>query len=93
MPNDIKTKQSFGTVKVDHFSPARKEEWPKAINVVLSFEEALKLHLGLGQALGKLNGYDRSTKRGRDSAVNLCMFTDVESLTVTESQVRKSEKS
>jgi hypothetical protein len=27
--------------------------------VIISFEEALKLHLGLGQILGKLNGYNR----------------------------------
>lgn len=46
---------------VDHFSPPLTDV-PKAINVNISFEEALKLHLSLGQALGKLNSYNQSTK-------------------------------
>ena len=54
MPNEIKTKKTFGTATIDHFSPAKQNEWPKAINVTLSFEEAMRLHLGLGQLLGKL---------------------------------------
>jgi len=49
MVKDIKRKSSFATPTVDHFSPTAAEGWPKAINVILSFEEALKLHLGLGQ--------------------------------------------
>lgn len=92
MPSEIKTKASFGTVKVDHFSPPRGEDWPKAINVVLSFEEALKLHLGLGQILGKLNSYNRNTKAGRDSAVNLCVFTDVSSITINEARVKQNRE-
>ena len=100
MPNEIKTKASFGTVKVDHFSPPRGEDWPKAINVVLSFEEALKLHLGLGRSatggqtipLGKLNSYNRNTHAGRDSAVNLCVFTDVTSITINEARVKQAKE-
>ena len=34
----------------------------------------MRLHLGLGQLLGKLNGYNRATKEGRESAVNLCVY-------------------
>lgn len=68
MPNDIPTKKSFGSVRVDRFSPPKEEEWPRAINVHISFEEAMRLHLGLGQISGKLNGYDRSTKRGREQS-------------------------
>ena len=75
MPNEIKTKQTFGTATIDPFSPSREDEWPKAINVTLSFEEASGAHLGLGQLLGKLNGYNRATKAGRQSAVNLCVYT------------------
>jgi len=40
---------------IDHFSPAKEAEWPKAINMTLSFEEAMRLHLGLGQLPGKRN--------------------------------------
>jgi|DewCreStandDraft_4_1066084.scaffolds.fasta_scaffold358607_1 hypothetical protein len=83
------TKTSFGTVRVDHFSPALPGGTPKAINVTLSFEEALKLHIGLLQILGKLNSYNRNTTAGRASAVNLCLFTSEGQLTINEGAVRR----
>jgi hypothetical protein len=61
---------------------------PKAINMVLSFEDALKLHLSLGQLVGHLNGYDRATKAGRRTAVNLCVYTDMQRITVVEDRVK-----
>ena len=30
MAKDIKTKKSFGRATIDHFSPAKQEEWPNA---------------------------------------------------------------
>lgn len=65
------------------------EGTPKAINVILSFEEALKLHMGLLQVLGKLNGYNRNTAAGRASAVNLCLFTSEGQLTINEGALRR----
>lgn len=88
MSERIRTKGSFGSVRVDRFSPAKEEEWPKAINIHISFEEALRLHLGLGQILGKLNSYDRSTKRGRETAVNLCLYTQSKRITINEGRVK-----
>jgi len=89
MAKDIKTKKSFGTATIDHFSPAKQDEWPKAINMHISFEEALRLHLGLGQLLGKLNSYNRATKQGRQSAVNLCVYPQGHQITINEGRVRK----
>lgn len=90
MAANIKTKESFGTLRIDHFSPAATDAWPKAINVHLSFEEALKLHLGLGQALAQLNTYNRSTVKGRRSAVNLCLYTQTERISINEGQTKRS---
>ena len=84
----LRQKSTFGGAKVDHFSPAIPEGTPKAINVVMSFEEALKLHLSLGQLLGKLNSYDRSTKEGKRTAANLCVYTDVSRVVVVEDKLR-----
>jgi hypothetical protein len=80
-------KKTFGGANVDRFSPPPSAAIPKAINCVLSFEEALKLHLSLGQLLGHLNGYDRSTKAGRRSAVNLCVYTERKRIVVVESKI------
>ena len=64
-----RSKASFGTVAIDHFSPAPGgPKWPApppAVNVVLGFEEALKLHLAIGEALSAINKMNRSTKEGK----------------------------
>jgi hypothetical protein len=85
----IRQKETFGGANIDHFSPPLPDSTPKAINMTLSFEDALKLHLSLGQILGKLNSYDRSTKAGRRSAVNLCVYTQVQRMVVVEGKIRE----
>ena len=92
MANAIKTKKSFGSVQIDRFSPPLSDGLPKAINVHISFEEAMRLHLGLGQVLAKLNSYDRSTKAGKRSAVNLCLYTQTERITINEGTVKEPVK-
>lgn len=90
MPAEPLAKITFGGCDVDHFGPPANANWPKAINVVVSFEDALKLHLSLGQALAKLNSYNRSTKGGRRSAVNLCVYTQTHRITMNEGKIRQS---
>jgi len=85
----VKGKSTFGSSYIDHFSPALPAATPKAINVTLSFEEALKLHLSLGQLLGHLNGYNRSTADGKRMAVNLCVYTQQQRVAVVEGKIRK----
>ena len=87
---DIKIKQSFGGVSVAHTSPPVTEQSPKALNVYLTFEEALKLHLSLGQLLGKLNSYNRNTKEGRRTAANLCLHLHKNRITVNEGKLKQS---
>lgn len=89
MANPPRRKSTFGSSSIDHFSPQLPEGTPKAINVVMSFEEALKLHLSLGQLLGHLNGYNRATTEGKRTAVNLCVYTDVSRIAVVEGKIRK----
>jgi hypothetical protein len=57
------------------------------MNVIVSFEEALKLHLAIGQALARLNSYNRSTTAGKRSAVNICVYPHDNYITVNESQL------
>lgn len=85
----LRRKDTFGGANIDHFSPPVNDDTPKSQNFVLSFEEALKLHLSLGQALAHLNGYDRSTTAGRRTAVNICLHTRSERIVVTEYKIKK----
>lgn len=74
---------------VDHFRPALGDTLPRAVNIHLRFEEALKL--GLTQILGHLNGYNRATTAGRRAAVNLCLFPGVKHITINEGRVQEEE--
>jgi len=83
-----KRKSSYGGCTINRFSPPLKPEWPKAINIVLSFEEAMKLGLSLQHRLLDINGLNRSTKEGRAAAVNLCVYTEHGRITVNADKVR-----
>lgn len=87
MAKNIKIKKSFGSVRVSRYSPPLAAGMPKALNIHISFEEAMRLHLGLGQALARLNSYDRSTKAGRQTAVNLCLYLEGQRITINEGKV------
>lgn len=88
MAAEIKSKASFGTVNIDFISPPLSEDTPNAVNITISFEEALKLHIGLVQILGKLNTYNRATTAGRRSAVNLCLYPKKQAITINEGKIR-----
>lgn len=87
--SEITTKQSFGGATVAHISPPVSEGMPQALNVHLSFEEALKLYFGLGQLLGKLNGYNRRNTAGRRAAANICIYPHRRRITLNEGKLRK----
>lgn len=88
----IKKKESFGGCDIDHFSPPLSEDVPKGINLAISFEDGLKLHLALGQILGQLNSYKRSTVAGKLSAINLCVYTRTNRITITETKLKRSTR-
>jgi len=87
MATEIKTKQTFGGSDVAQIRPAPADGVPTAMNIIITFEEALKLHLSLGQALAKLNGYNRATTAGKRSAVNVCLYPKKKRITVNEAQL------
>ena len=92
MAQEKKTKSSFGTLSVAKLSPAPAEDARASVNMILSFEEALKLHFGLGQALAKLNTYSRSTTAGKNAGVNLCLYVHQKRITITEDTLATREK-
>lgn len=83
-----KQKQSYGSCSVDHFSPPVKEGWPPAINIVLGFEEAMKLQLALQARLLDINRLNRSTTEGKAAAVNLCLHIGVRRITVNSDRTK-----
>lgn len=88
MAAEIKEKKSFGGNDVAQVSPEPSSD---SVNIVLSFEDALKLQFSIGQALAKINRYDRATTAGKRSAVHICLFPKKKRITVLEGQLPKSK--
>lgn len=84
------TKQfSFGSSDFGKLSPKQESlsAGTKILNVTMSFEDALKLHLAVGECLSKLNSYNRSTKAGKSSALNLAIHLDKSRVSVNEGKL------
>ena len=63
----VPKKFSFGGCDIENTSPeliALTAE-TKILNVRIGFEEALKLHLAIGECISKLNSYNRSKRAGK----------------------------
>src|SRR5688572_12522279 len=87
---EIKTKKTFGGAYVAMIRPEPGPSVPAAMNVHLAFDEALKLHFAIGQALARIGGYNRSTSAGKRAAVNLCLYPHKRRITINEGRLRKS---
>ena len=80
---------SFGGCDFGRTSPKVQDLSPttKVLNVEVGFEEALKLHLAIGECIRKLNSYKRSTTAGRRSALNLAIHLSKGRLTINEGRL------
>ncbi len=90
MPKAIPRKMfSFGACSYTKTSPTRNTLSPstKIFNLVIPFEEALKLNLAIDECVRKLNSYKRSTTAGRRSALNLAIHLNADRITVNEDKV------
>jgi len=81
---------TYGSAGVDHISPSPEKitEKTKAINVVLSYEEALKLHMALQNGLLELVKLNRATKAGKAAGINLCVFLESSRLAVNPVKIK-----
>jgi hypothetical protein len=55
------------------------------------FRRGFKIHLGLGQALAKLNSYDRSTSLGKRTCVQLVLYLDKKRTRVIEDKFPETQ--
>jgi hypothetical protein len=86
----VRTKTfSFGACSFNRTSPKREQITPKTkiVNVLITFEEALKLSLAIDECVRKLTTYNRSTKLGKSMGLNLAVHLDKARVTVNEEKV------
>lgn len=84
-------KKTFGGCNFSHISPELSESAPKAMNLIIGFDDALRFHLALGQALAKVNSYKRSTTAGRRAGINICIRPQSKRITVLEGVVKSPQ--
>lgn len=60
------------------------------LNIEINFEEALKLHLAIGECIRKLNSYNRSTRAGKRTALNLAIHLSKGRVTINEARLPSS---
>ncbi len=77
---------SFGGCRFTRTSPGLAKLSPetKKLNIEFGFEEALKLHLAVGECVSKLNQYNRATTLGKRAALNLLVHLDSNRVTVNK---------
>jgi hypothetical protein len=79
---------SFGGCDFNRTSPSIGALSPntQVLNIEVDFEEALKLHLAIGECVRRLNSYKRSTKAGKRTALNLAIHLSKRRLTINEAR-------
>jgi hypothetical protein len=82
-----------GGCRVFRISPDVASKGVQSVNIVLSFEEALRLSTAIQAGILKLNRYNRSKKAGREMGLCLSLKPDIEALSVIETKLTPSKKS
>ncbi|MGB8769446.1 MAG: hypothetical protein WCC92_07525 [Candidatus Korobacteraceae bacterium] len=82
----------FGGCKFNRTGPAIAKPSPetKKLNIEVGFEDALKLHLAVGECISKLNQFNRATTVGKRAALNLVVHLDSNRITVNETRAKKN---
>jgi hypothetical protein len=75
VPKEKRLKKfSYGGCRVRSISPGR-DQLPDVLNIVVGFDELLKLNLAVQQALLEMNQLNRNTTAGKNAAVNITVKT------------------
>ena len=79
----------FGTCAYEKTSPKREKlnNETKILNLMLTFEETLKLNLAIDECVRKLNTYKRSTKAGKSMGMNIAIHIEQKRITINEQKI------
>jgi hypothetical protein len=86
--NAAPTKKTYGGCDVFRVQ-ATPPDLPTAINMYFTFEDAMKLHLALQDALLHINSFNRSTRDGKAAGVNVCLFPARRRITVVPASLKE----
>src|SRR5437870_1671580 len=92
--DDIPTKSAdyHGSANYIRTLPDVAARGVRSINVLISFEQALRLSLAVQSCVMNLNKYNRSDAIGREMGLRLSLKTGSKSIAVIEASVTSDEK-
>jgi hypothetical protein len=84
-------KYTFGTCSYERTSPGRNHLSPstKIVNIIVPFEEALKLNIAVDECVRKLNSYNKATTEGKRAALNITVHLNVNRIAVNGARLKK----
>lgn len=82
---------TFGTCSYERTFPPKEflSGDTSIINVILPFEEALKLNIAVDECVRKMNGYKKSTREGKRAALNLTIHLQTNRIAINEGKLKK----
>jgi len=87
--NETNEEKTSGGCSFQKISPERSALAPntKVLNVIIPFEEALRLNLSIQDCLLKLNTIKMSTKAGKTAGVNLSIHLDAKRIQILKAKI------
>ena len=82
-----KRAQSYGVIFLDQIAPPIPVASRKPIQIDMTLDEGLKLHLALLQALSELNRLDRRSPKARARGVRFSLYPDQNRMMVEQGSV------
>lgn len=85
---------SSGSCAFERVTPTREDLRPetKKLNLIISFEEGLKLNLAIQEGLRAINKLKMSSNAGKLAALNLVVALDVKNISVMPGKLAKKKK-
>ncbi len=80
-------RDSFGACSFERLSPSELATSTPALNVVMSFEEALKLNLAIHECVRKLGRYNRARAEGKKAALMMVIHLDTRRVRIQEGRL------
>lgn len=83
-----KSALSYGVIFLDQIAPPIPAEGRKLIEIDMTMDEALKLHLSLLQALTDLNRLDRRSPKSRARGIRFSLYPEQNRMMVQQGSVK-----
>ena len=92
--NPAEKTTSSGGCAFDRVNPSREDLNPAThkLNLIISFEEALKLNLAIQERLRAINKLKMSSTAGKLAALNLVVDLNVNNISVMPGKLAKKKK-